>query len=121
MKFDNNQPIYRQIADYILNTVITEGPFNENGRIPSIRKLSKELEVNPNTTLRAYNYLEELGLISKKRGIGYFLNDEAVDQAKALERWKFVNEEIPRIAKQLDLIGMEVKEFSGLLTKQLNS
>jgi len=119
MKFDTNLPIYRQIADYILNTVITKGHFNENGRIPSIRNLSKELEVNPNTTLRAYNHLEALGLISKKRGIGYFLNDEAVDQAKALERWKFVNEEIPRIALQLDVIGMEVKEFSQLLSKQL--
>ena len=113
MEFSNPKPIYQQIADFILEMIITE-KWSAGSRILSIREMAANVEVNPNTVTRAYNYLSETEIIYNKRGIGYFLSEDAAEKAKAYERWKFINEQLPKVLDTMQLLGITITEFNNL-------
>ena len=77
MDFSESKAIYQQIADYVCEQVLM-GKWKENDRILSVRELGVQLEVNPNTVLRAYDFLQRSGIISNRRGIGYFASEDAI-------------------------------------------
>ena len=52
MEFDNNKPIYVQIADNICERVLS-GEFKPGDRIPSVREWGARIGVNPNTVARS--------------------------------------------------------------------
>ena len=63
------QPVYRQIADAVA-AQIEDGSIPSGARLPAARLLAGTLEVNMHTVLRAYDHLEDLGLVDKRRGRG---------------------------------------------------
>lgn len=63
MNFHSNKAIYIQIADLICEKILSN-TFKEEERIPSVRELAVDLEVNPNTVMRTYEYLQDLEIIS---------------------------------------------------------
>ncbi|NLY11420.1 MAG: GntR family transcriptional regulator [Firmicutes bacterium] len=65
-------PIYRQISQQIKNAVAI-GRLTSGTKLPSIRELSKKIEVNPNTVVRAYQELERDGVVESLRGVGTFV------------------------------------------------
>jgi DNA-binding transcriptional regulator YhcF (GntR family) len=73
MKFKESKSIYLQIADRI-NDEILQGQYAEEGRIPSVREYAATVEVNANTVVRTYDYLQGQEIIYNKRGIGYFVS-----------------------------------------------
>lgn len=66
------EPIFLQIVNFI-KKMILEGTFKENQMLPSVRNLSLELKVNPNTVQKAYKELEREGWIEVLRGEGYIV------------------------------------------------
>ena len=72
MEFNQNKPIYLQIADGISEKILS-GELKEGDRILSVRELGGELGVNPNTAMRSYEKLTMDGIIYNQRGIGYFV------------------------------------------------
>ena len=74
-------PIYRQIAEHIRRAVAA-GVYRAGEAIPSLRALSLDLVVNPNTVQRAYEELEREGLVQARRGVGMFVADGAVESAR---------------------------------------
>ena len=76
MDFNEHKPIYLQIVDTLYNRIL-QGEWRESLRIPSVRELGAQLGVNPNTVMRAYEYLQNLEIIYNRRGIGYFLSENA--------------------------------------------
>ena len=113
MEFRQNQAIYLQIADIICENILTES-WKEGDRISSIRELSVNTEVNPNTTMRSYSYLQELGIIFNQRGIGYFVADRAREIVLKLKKNNFINRELPRIFKTMDLINLSCDDLAEL-------
>ena len=111
MDFSETKTIYQQIADYVCDQILV-GKWAEGDRILSVRELGVQLEVNPNTVLRAYDFLQRFGIISNKRGIGYFASEFAIMKIKALRRERFVNKELPRIFQEMDLLGMNLVELN---------
>jgi DNA-binding transcriptional regulator YhcF (GntR family) len=87
-------------------------------RIPSVRELASSIEVNPNTVNRSYAYLQELGIIENKRGIGYFVTTDAVEKIISIKRKEFIELEIPRIAKIVRTLNLSFEEMRELITKQ---
>ena len=85
MEFRQNRPIYLQIADLIADDILN-GKWQPGARIPSVRELSVSVEVNPNTAMRAYAYLQDQGIIVNRRGIGYFAAQGAVQRGPAALR-----------------------------------
>jgi len=116
MEFSAPKPIYQQIADYILSMIIT-GKWPPGQRIKSVRELAAEVDVNPNTVARTYSFLSETDIIYNKRGIGYFLSDDAPAKAQAYERWKFINEELPKVFSSMDLLDISIEKFEELYLK----
>lgn len=119
MKFSESKAIYHQIADYICNQILV-GTWHENQRILSVRELGVLLEVNPNTVLRAYDYLQNFGIISNKRGIGYFASEDAVERIKSLRRKHFVEIHLPTVFAEMNLLGIGMDELDGYYNDFLN-
>ena len=76
MIFKDNKSIYLQIADRICDEILL-GKYNEDERIPSVREYASMVEVNSNTVMRTYDYLQSDEIIYNKRGIGYFVSKGA--------------------------------------------
>lgn len=112
MEFHSKQAIYLQIADYVCENILTR-KWEANARIPSVRELAVSAEVNPNTVMRTFNYLEEQDIIFKQRGIGYFIAENAYENVLRLKREVFFAEELPRIFKTMEFLSLDV---STLLT-----
>ncbi|MBS4539933.1 PLP-dependent aminotransferase family protein [Clostridium sp. D2Q-11] len=70
---DKNKPIYIQLYNEIRN-MIDKDILNSNGKLPSIRELSKLLRINSSTVVNAYRLLEEEGYVYKKLGSGTYVN-----------------------------------------------
>ncbi len=65
-------PIYRQIMDQVRRLVMT-GQMKEGDQLEQVRALSGRLKVNPMTVSKAYSFLEQEGLVTRKRGVGLFV------------------------------------------------
>jgi GntR family transcriptional regulator len=66
---DSPVPIYEQIVSQVVFAVAA-GDLAPGDLLPSVRDLSAELVVNPNTVARAFQELERLGVIAGRRGVG---------------------------------------------------
>src|SRR4051794_41162898 len=76
MQFRESIAIYLQIADYICERVLLK-QWKAGERIPAVRELAVQLEVNPNTVMRTFEFLQGQNIIYNQRGIGYFVGPEA--------------------------------------------
>ena len=65
-KIDDNIPIYVQIMNSV-KEAIAAGELRPSDRVPSVRELARDFEVNPNTMQRALNELEREGLLVSER------------------------------------------------------
>jgi DNA-binding transcriptional MocR family regulator len=81
---NSTQPIYRQIYKY-LGHLIKSGKLERGQKLPSIRQLSKHLQVNKLTVIQAYSSLEADGLINARQGAGYFVECKILPELKSKE------------------------------------
>jgi GntR family transcriptional regulator len=110
MEFKENQAIYLQIANRFFENILKK-KWQSGDKIPSIRDMAVEFEVNPNTTMRTFNYLQDKGIIYNKRGIGYFLADDGFEKTIALKKEQFVEEELPMFLKTMKLLGLSLDDL----------
>ncbi len=113
MQFNQQKPIYLQIADYMIEQILT-GTWFDGSRIPSVRDMAVEMEVNPNTVTRTYTYLQEQGIITMQRGIGYFISDQASAEVRRIKRDEFISVTAPEIVRLMHTIGISIEEFVEL-------
>ena len=73
----NARPIYLQIMDEVRRALVI-GALSSNDPLPSVRQLSIDLHVNPNTVRKAYRELEHEGLVYMRRGEGTFISPDAL-------------------------------------------
>lgn len=118
MKFTNTQSIFIQIADWICEQHL-QGIYEEEGRIPSVRELAVQLEVNPNTVMRAYERLQSMDIIYNKRGIGYFFAPDALVLIRQLRHRQFLEEILPPVFKEMRLLGIDPAELTHEYTTYL--
>lgn len=71
-----NMPIYVQIMNKVRES-IASGELAPGERVPAIRELAAEFEVNPNTMQRALTELEREGLLLSRRTSGRFVTEDA--------------------------------------------
>lgn len=70
---NSGEPIYQQIADQF-RTDILAGKFEQGEYLPSIRGLARDLKISVITTMKAYEQLEEEGLVTAVQGKGFYVN-----------------------------------------------
>lgn len=117
MKFKESRPIYLQIADRICDE-IHQGIYPEDGRIPSVREYAALVEVNANTVVRTYDYLQSQEIIYTRRGLGYFVCPGAGKKIFSLRKEAFLSTELPEFFKQLHTLGISIEEILRMYGEQ---
>lgn len=113
MNFKESKAIYLQIADRICDEVLL-GQYREEERIPSVREYAAVVEVNANTVMRSYDYLQTQGVIYIRRGIGYFVSADARSLILSLRRDYFLKEEADYFFKQIYTLGISADELAEM-------
>ncbi len=114
MEFDDTRPIHRQVADYAYNHIL-EGLWTPEMGLPSVRELAAELGVNTRTVLKAMEQLQESGIITPRRGMGYLLAPDAAAKARDLLKTDFFEKTIPALAADMIRLGIKPEELMPAL------
>lgn len=120
MDFKNYKAIYLQIADRICDEILL-GTYGEEERIPSVREYASLVEVNANTAMRAFDYLQSLQVIYNKRGIGYFVAVGAKGAILKLRKEMFLKDELEYFFKQLCSMNVSVVELSAMYNEYITN
>jgi len=107
--------IFQQIADNLCLQIL-EGKLNAGDRVLSVRDLSAEFEVNRNTLLRTYSILNEAGIFDNKRGVGFFVSDNAVELIRGTEKAEFFTNELPAFIQKVRTLQLNSEDLKELLT-----
>lgn len=109
-------PIYQQLARQAREG-IARGEAKPGERLPSVRQLSRDLVVNPNTVARAYTELEREGLLVNQPGRGVFVaapRDELTDEA----RRRRIEEEADRLLTSAVHLGFSKAEVVRVVSER---
>ena len=110
MNFRETRPIYLQISDRLMDEILA-GKYAPDERIPGVRDYSVLLQVNVNTTTKAFDQLRQRGIIYDKRGLGCFVSPDAIQRRLSIRRDAFFNEWIPDIAQAIRQLGITTDEL----------
>lgn len=110
MEFNNNKAIYLQISSLICTHIII-GELPEEEKIPSVRELAANIEVNPNTVMRAYAMLQEDEIVYNKRGIGFFVQKGAAKQIRTKQKNNFLKNELIQVFEKMELLDIPFEEI----------
>ncbi len=112
-EFHSSRPIYSQLAEKIKKEILS-GKLNPGDKLPSVREMGLQVNVNPNTVQRTYRELEGMEIVETKRGQGTFVTE---DQRILHEmREKLKQEEISAFVKSMHALGYTNNEIeSGLV------
>lgn len=79
------EPLFEQVV-FAVKAALAKGTAKAGDRLPSVRELARELAINPNTVVRAYEALERDGVVVRRQGAGCFLSDRGSDLAQGEKR-----------------------------------
>jgi len=113
VEFREDKAIYLQIADCILDNILSKS-WRTGDRIPSVREMAISTEVNPNTVMRTYTYLQDKGIIFNKRGIGYFVSENAYELAKNIKKEEFIKKQMPVFFRNMEMLNISFSELRKL-------
>src|SRR5579884_205808 len=110
-------PIYQQLAQQI-REAIARGELRPDQGLPSVRQLSRELVVNPNTVARAYTELEREGLLVSRPGRGIYVAQPRNDLTRAA-RDRRLMEQLDRWLTEPVHLGYTADEVHALVARQI--
>ncbi len=110
--WNNNAPIYRQLKDRIIGMML-DGLLKPGDPLPSVRQVAADFQLNPITVSRAYQTLADETLVEKRRGIGMYMTEGAVEKLLASERERFLSEEWPAVVKRIRRLGLDPQQLLG--------
>lgn len=113
-KFDDSNPLYLQIAGQI-RTAIISGKYRPGEKLPGVREIAFEANVNPNTMQRALLQLENEGLIVTRGTSGKFISgdEEKLSRAKKLELEELAKDFLSKVTA----LGLTPSEAAQLIMK----
>ena len=118
MLFNGKKAIYLQIADMICDQILL-GELEEEGRVPSVREIAAQVEVNSNTVMRSYDWLQSQQIIYTKRGLGFYVNPGAKQTIHQIRKEEFVQESVPEIVRTMQTLGITVSELTNYINKAI--
>lgn len=112
-------PIYRQLMDQIRQAV-ARGRLRAGTRLPSVRQLSREIVVNPNTVARAYTELERDGILNTRQGLGVFVAEPQAELSAAARRERF-SEALDLFLTEAVHLGFSADDVVAAIAKRIKS
>ncbi len=114
MNFDQKTPIYQQLAESIRQDILT-GSLAAETAIPSVRQISVEYGLNPQTVLNATQLLIQEGLLEKRRGLGMFVQKSARKQLNQSASDRFKNETIQALVQEAQMLSISRDDLIELI------
>ena len=111
-------PIYAQIVEQI-SQAIAKGRLAPGEKLPPVRKLAEDLVVNPNTVAKAFQQLEQRGLVVTRIGSGTFVAESRLRQADDAGM-KAVTDRIDHLIGECIHMGLDGPAIRQLLEDRLS-
>ena len=108
-------PIYVQIAESIKDHIL-EGTLKENEQITSTTVISKDYDLSIPTVNKGISLLVNEGLVYKKRGIGMFVAEGAVEKLIGQRRETFRENYVKALLKEAKRLRIPVKELQSIVS-----
>jgi len=112
----DDRPIYGQIADRV-RFAVAAGVLRPGELVPSVRELSKQMVVNPNTVARAYRDLQAEGLLEPVRGTGLQVSAGASERCREARR-EYVRGRLRGAIEEAARSGMDRGEVEAILREE---
>ena len=109
MDFKNQKAIYLQIAEHIMDEILS-GRYIEDSRLPSVREYAAQVEVNVNTVARSFEWLQMHNIVTVRRGLGNYVATGALREIEDLRREEFFNEQLPDLFQSMQTLGITLDE-----------
>lgn len=116
LKFDNDRPIFLQIADSIEDDIL-QGVFLEETQIPSITEFSLSYNINPATALKGITMLVESGVLYKKRGVGMFVARGANEILKEKRKEQFFSNYVTKMIEESKRLNFSKDELIKIIER----
>lgn len=111
LDYKNDKPLHEQITHGI-KELIMNGVLKKDEQLPSVRDLSVELTVNPNTVQRSYKTLEAEGIIYSIRGKGNFVAGNFEADIKAIES---LYAQLGEVVRELAFFGEPIEKVEAVV------
>jgi GntR family transcriptional regulator len=115
---ESGVPIYLQIVEQVRNMVLC-GALKAGDRLPSVRELSVELRINPNTVAKSYRDLQHEEVIDSRWGEGNFISDKC-HGASSREKKKVITEALENLLRQAESYGLGRDETRSIISEFLD-
>lgn len=106
-------PVFRQIIDQVQAGIAT-GTLLYGDQLPTVRQVAVDLEINPNTVLRAYREMEIRGIVDTQQGMGTFIASRKIEQSKA-ERERALSQLVSEFVSRAGAGGFTLQELMDAL------
>lgn len=113
--FNNHKPIYLQIVERLEKDILS-GKIGKGEKIPSVRELSMEASVNPNTMQRALQELENRGLVSVQRTTGRQVTED--DRIILAARNALAAEQVRQFTAQMKALGYTAEQVNKIINEE---
>jgi GntR family transcriptional regulator len=120
MDFNESKNIFLQIEEWLNNRILEE-KIHPGDRIPSVRELAEEMEVNRNTVMRTYSNMEGKGILENKRGIGFFVAENAATVIQDAQKKEFFEKELPKLVERIKLLKLNSRDLAELVNQIKNN
>lgn len=110
------KPIFIQIAEQLEDSIFT-GIYPEETKIPSTNEFSTLLNINPHTVLKGMNLLVDDEIIYKKRGLGMFVKEGAVEKIRQKRQGQFYDQFIATLIEEANKLNMSKDEIIKLIER----
>jgi GntR family transcriptional regulator len=106
----DNAPIYRQLKERVIGMML-DGLLKPGDALPSVRQVAADYQLNPITVSRAYQELVDETLVEKRRGVGMYVSEGAVEKVLGTERERFLRDEWPAMVERIRRLGLDMDEL----------
>jgi GntR family transcriptional regulator len=108
VNFRPGLPLYEQVV-YAATKAMISGQMRPGDKFPSVRALSKELKINPNTAHKVVTQLLSAGLLESRAGVGTLV--AALPEAAKAEKTRLLETEIEELVVEAKRLGIELAEL----------
>lgn len=116
INFDSERPIFIQIADSIKDAIVL-GAYPEETQIPSTTDISIRYKINPATALKGINILVDEGITYKKRGLGMFVAEGAVEKLIEKRKELFFESYVAQLIEEAKRLDMSRQDIISLIER----
>ena len=117
---ENTKAIYLQLADKICDDITPSAKLAPGDKLPSVREYAALAQVNANTVVHAYDHLAQQGIIANRRGVGYFVTDDAPQIIRDMHERDFLDGEMQRFFARILTMGITPDDLRDLYASFFN-